>query len=128
MIAVGSIEYSGYKETLVYEKIKCDEIEYVSGDFIKDWYDLMLDIFKYRKYEHVVFSSTLDHFFFDGADYDSAYLINVKDDFWDLIYIDSESMLLLDEHNIVDKGVEIFIPSGTKMTWEEYKLAYKDNL
>jgi hypothetical protein len=128
MITVGRIEYSGYKDTLVYEKIKCGDVEYASGDFIKDWHDLNFDIYKHQKYDHIVFSSSLDHFFFDGADYDSAYLMNIKDDVWELVYIERNDMSLLEEHDIVDRGIEIFVPSGTKMTWEEYKQAYKDNL
>lgn len=124
MIAVGSIEYSGYKETLVYEKIKCGEVEYTSGDFIKDWYDLMLDIYKHQRYDHIVFSSSLNDFFFDGADYDSAYLAEIKPDVWEFIYgIDDGNIEYL-----ISNSIEFFVPNGTKMTWEEYKQAYKNNL
>ena len=127
-MAFATIDYSGYKETLVYNKIICDDVEYASGDFIKDWYDLMQDIYKHQKYDHVVFSSSLEHFFFDGAWYDSAYLKEISEGVWELLYIDRENMTMLEQHNIYDGGIEFFVPDGTQMTWEEYKQAYKDSL
>jgi hypothetical protein len=134
-MAVISINYSGggkeyddddniISETpIVYESVglstqKSGRLEFNSGNFIKDWYDAK------KKYteddDDPVFchSSSVDHFFMDGANYDSAYLHVVegkpvlkyldrtKDD-W---YIDS-----------IGDGWEFFVNEGETPTFEELK-------
>lgn len=126
-MSVVHINYEGCNETLKYQNVTCDEVVYESGDFIKDWYDLMKDYLKESKYEHIVCSSSVDHFFFDGANYDSAYL-TLEDGIWNFKYIDIENMTILEQHLIVDSGVEYFVPNGTRMTWNEFKLAYENAL
>jgi hypothetical protein len=83
------------------------EFVFDSGNFIKDWYDAKKKFLEFHEDE----VSSVDHFIMDGAPYDSAYLVfkNDEDDMGELTY----------EYN--DKGWEMFVPKGTKPTWEELK-------
>ena len=63
-------------------------------------------------------SSSVDHFFMDGAPYESAYL-HMVDDNAVLKYVDtSDPMWVLDDSL---NGIEFFVPQGTKPTFEELK-------
>lgn len=124
-MSVGSINYEGVNETLVYQNLTCDGVVYESGDFVKDWNALMRDYLKEQKYDYVVFSSSFDHFFFDGADYDVAYLFSYLVDgegVWELI--DAKNHKRFKELNIINLDEDCFkfyLPKGVKMTWEEFK-------
>jgi hypothetical protein len=77
-MAFVSIKYNGINETLKYESVHLStydnkELIFNSGNFVKDWFDCI----KYcctELSESIRHSSVVDHFFFDGAEYDSAYL------------------------------------------------------
>ena len=94
----------------VYLRIKEENKQFSSGNFVKDWYDAMKYFINSEFEEHLSFSSTVDHFISDGAPYDSAYL-KFKDD---KPYLTNR----YDDENI---GIEFFIPENTTPTWEEFK-------
>lgn len=77
-----------------------------SGDFIKDWYHIIKFLVTSQLEEPVIYSSSVDHFFMDGAPYDSFYL-KVQNDV---------GSLTTDQ-----TGIEIFVEKGTNPTWEELK-------
>lgn len=95
-----------------------EDIIFKSGDFVKDWYDLIYYIIHsgISENEQITYSSTVDHFIMDDAPYISAYL-KFKNNIPYLSY----------EYDSEDEGVEFFIPKGEKLTWEEYKYKYKNN-
>ena len=99
-----------------------DEVKkFDSGDFVRDWYYLMKwIILDADLQEPLCNSSSVDHFIMDGAPYDSAYLIPDEDK-TRLEYAES----CWDE--CVDKGIEFFVPKGTKPTWKELKAICDDS-
>ena len=120
------INYDGYKETLKYLSVECNKTLYESGDFIKDWYTLMKDYIVNEMYDGLICSSSVDHFFFDGADYDSCRLQVDDDGKAELIYIDLTSVAMGSEDwfklvDIEDNAIEFFTPKDSKMTWNELK-------
>ena len=120
-MSVASVNYEGYKETLKYLNIDCDDNVYDCGDFIKDYYNLVKDFIKESKYVTLNFSSSLDNFFFDGAEYDNAFLKLNEFGVFDLVYIDSDKLSMVEIHDICENNAEFFVPSGSKMTWIELK-------
>ena len=112
-MSVTSINYSEGKKKLNYKSV---EISYNnlkkkkvfdSGNFVKDWYDCVkFIIMKLGNSEHHMNSSTVNHFIMDGAPYDSAWLNT--DNTPKLVYK-------------YFKGIELFVPKGTKPTWEELR-------
>lgn len=114
-MAVTSIHYNDGGDQLNYESVEVSYGEkknkiFNSGNFVKDWFDaLKFEIFELQG-EHFMNSSSVDHFIMDGAHYDSAYL-KEKDNGKDEWYLDYE------HHD----GIELFVPEGTKPTWEELK-------
>ena len=117
-MAVYSIEYDepnvlSYKHT----KISYGDNEkkiFDSGDFIKDWFDLIKFIVTelFEREIHFVGSSSVDHFFMDGADelYDIAYL-NSNNTSPELVY----------EVDDMDIMIQLYVPKGTQPTWDELK-------
>lgn len=107
----------------VYLHTKEGEFIFKSGDFIKDWFqakmkyakDLMdQDLFLSR-------SSTCDHFFMDGANYDCAYL-HIENNEATLKYLDlSDPNYFLKQKGIYEDGWEMFVNNGTQPTWDELK-------
>ena len=60
------------------------EIEFKSGNFVKDWYDCTKHIIEnVVDTEPVLHSSSVDHFIMDGAKFDSLWLVNVEKEKWD---------------------------------------------
>lgn len=93
------------------------EVVFDSGDLVQDWYDLNKFIIHNKIQERdgwVGGSSTIDNFIMDGAQFDSAYLMPDKDDNWELSY---------DRKNW-GNGIEFFVPTGERPTWEELKVKY----
>ncbi len=119
-----------YKEpnTQKYQSVRIsygekEEKLFATGNFIKDWYDMR----KFTAFElsdsepYFCHSSSVDHFIMDGAPYDSAYL-HMIDDKPVLKYLDrSDSLWFINQRDIVDNGIEFFVPEGTQPTWEELK-------
>lgn len=109
----------GYKEVSINYGDN-QEKKFDSGDFVKDWYFLLKWIILDADLkEPICNSSCVDHFIMDGAPYDSAYLIPDEEN-TRLEYANS----CWDE--CIDKGIEFFVPIGTKPTWEELKLLCGD--
>lgn len=111
----GNKQNLGYKSVeVLYGKNTNEKKVFDSGNFVKDWFNCikfcMLDIPK-KEYP-VMFSSSVDNFIMDGALYDSAYFI----------YENSANGEHLKYGNEWDgKGIEHFVPRGTKPTWKELK-------
>lgn len=94
-----------------------------TGDFVKDWWDRTKYIIQELLDSGDVFinSSSVDHFIMDGAPYDSAYL-HVVDEKPVLKYVDTtDPDYLFTQADIFEHGTEMFVPEGTKPTWEELK-------
>jgi hypothetical protein len=117
-MAVVNIDYNdgnkkdlGYKYVeLDYNNLKTKKI-FDTGNFVKDWYDcIKFCITKIQNKEHVGHSSSVNHFFMDGAKYDSAYLVMNGDN----------GKLSYDEKQHGDE-IEFFVEEGTTPTWEELK-------
>jgi hypothetical protein len=96
-----------YKSVEVhYGKNLKEKIFFKSGDFVKDWYDrVKFIIMQINDEEYHTCSSSVNHFIMDGA-YETAWLKGAS-----LVYEDFE------EHD----GIELFVPEGTKPTWEELR-------
>ena len=86
-MAIISVRYDeGNKKNLGYKSIEItlhsgDKIVFNSGDFIKDWYQLNNHIAQKLSHTEDFFchSSSIDHFFMDGAKFSNAYLHIVDD-------------------------------------------------
>ncbi len=82
-----------------------------SGNFVKDWFQMkkfLLTEEAIMHEHHISCSSDFDHFFMDGAQFDSAWLVIVGD----------EGVLVYKENA---DGDEHFVPKGTQPTWKELK-------
>jgi hypothetical protein len=124
-----TINYSeGNKKNLGYKSVEIhfgkDEKKFFdTGNFVKDWWDRTKFIIQELLEDGDVFvhSSSVDHFIMDGAPYDSAYL-HVVDEKPVLKYVDmTDPDYLFTQADIFEKGTEMFVPEGTKPTWEELK-------
>jgi len=101
-------------------ELKLDKEKFIfnSGNFVKDWFQMRRQLFNSDYLGPVTGSSSVDHFFMDGAPYESAYL-HMVDDNAVLKYVDtSDPMWVLDDSL---NGIEFFVPQGTKPTFEELK-------
>lgn len=109
----GNLDYkSVYFSRRYHGDFKPEDIEFNSGDFVKDWYDLIKHIIHNTdEYEPVAGSSSVDHFFMDGADelYDDAYLYQKEGEEYDLHY------------EYKPDTIRFFVPKNTKPTWKELK-------
>lgn len=116
-MAVISINYSegskkkdlGYKSVEIgYDNLKKRKI-FKSGDFVKDWYDCVKFVITKLgdSGEHIMHSSTVDHFIMDGAKFDGAWLKTT----------DTTAELVYKYH----EGIEFFVKQGTKPTWLELR-------
>lgn len=114
----GSAENLNYKSTyLHYGEL---ENKFDSGDFVKDWFDLIKFYLENGGSGTLCYSSSVDHFIMDGAPFDSAYL-HIEDDKAILKYIDrtDERWYITQKH--IDEGVGLFVEEGTTPTWDELK-------
>ena len=112
------------------------EKKFRSKDFIKDWYRavrfFIVEGVGSQGEIYLSYSSSVDHFFFDGADYQSAYLMYEDEPYVDengksqsrkvgvLRYYDDEKDLLLQE-KMLGEGIEWFVPKNARWTWQELK-------
>jgi hypothetical protein len=87
-----------------------------SGNFIKDWFDLVKFIIMELSgtESHFVGSSSVDHFHMDGGDklYDEAYLIDAV--------VDGETKSVL-SYVYDEDAIKFYVPKGTQPTWNELK-------
>lgn len=117
-MAVYGIDYDdgnkkklGYKSVSIsYDNLKKEKI-FNSGNFVKDWYDLVkFMIMELSKTEpHFIGSSSVDHFFMDGAKFDEAYLV------------DENEKSVLKYGSYYKDGIIFYVPEGTQPTWKELK-------
>lgn len=105
-------KFSGKEETRTFD----------TGNFIQDWYDMRKFMIKEMEDEpYMSHSSSVDHFFMDGAQYDSAYL-HIVDEKPVLKYFDrTDPDWLFTQRDIDENGWEFFVPEGAQPTWEELK-------
>lgn len=82
-----------------------------SGDFVKDWYDctkyIITELSELN--EPLMNSSSVDHFIMDGDKYESSYLL----------FDENGEPYLSKEYQ--NKGIELFVKSGTNPTWNELR-------
>jgi hypothetical protein len=107
----------GYKSVdISYGNLKEQKI-FNSGNFVKDWYDLVkFIIMELSKTEsHFIGSSSTDHFFMDGAKFDEAYLVD------GIVNGETKSVLKYDGNNEEEDGILFYVPEGTQPTWAELK-------
>ena len=108
---------------IVYESVELsisgsDRIIFSSSNFIKDWYDAKKKYLENDEDPVFCHSSSVDHFFMDGAKYDSAYL-HVVDGSPVLKYLDrTKEDWYLDP---IGEGWEFFVNEGETPTFEELK-------
>lgn len=101
---------------------KLGNIEFNSGNFIKDWYDAKKKYLEECDDEPFCHSSSVDHFLMDGAKYDSAYL-HVVDGKPVLKYLDrTKKDWFIDP---IGDGWEYFVKEGETPTFEELKESCK---
>lgn len=119
IISIDSEEFKPetYKAVEIHHGDNLKEIKrFDSGDFVKDWYDC--NKFVVEKYagrdEHIMCSSSVDHFISDGAKFKSKYL--AVD-----VYI--KEINLVDDHNA---GMEFFIEIDKEYTWAELRKRCND--
>lgn len=89
--------------------------KFSSGNFVKDWFDATKWFIISNFNEHLINSSSVDHFVPDGAPYDSAYMV-----------VDAGKPCL--EYEYSEFAMEFFVPKGTNPTWEELKKISDDKI
>ena len=122
-MAVYGINYDeGNKKDLGYKSVRIHygrdkEKVFDSGDFVKDWFDLVFFMVNglANKESHFIGSSDVDGFFMDGGDdlYDELYLIEK----------DGENALV-DDPSLYDKCLRFYVPKGERPTWSDFKSKY----
>lgn len=87
------------------------EYQFETGSFVKDWFtaiQFLLD----NNIDNIASSSTLDHFFMDGAEYDEIYF-----------YIENKRGFLTKQK--VKGSIKYYIEKDTFLQWEDFKNKYK---
>lgn len=98
-----------------------------TGDFIKDWISAKNKFVNLDNEPHFSQSSSVDHFFMDGAEYTTAYL-HVENGEPVLKYIDkTDPNYLFTQRDIYEDGWEYFVPKGKQFTWQELKDYYHND-
>lgn len=119
-----NINYNEGGEPLNYQNVTIGSMlnnnskVFESGDFVKDWFNVIKYYFQEMGGEPLLSSSSVDHFFMDGADYDSAYL-HFENDLPVLKYVDRSDKNWY--NGPIVEGIELFVEPGTQPTWEELK-------
>jgi len=158
-MAVISISYSeGNNKSLNYKSVKISynilkkNKKFSSGNFVKDWYNLMKFIIENDLWnkEIISHSSSVDHFIMDGAPYDSAYLHMENNNpilkYTEKINEEELKIFLKEKYKTkkqkeeaerrirlnkiffekeITDGIEFFVPKNTKPTLEELKILCK---
>lgn len=110
-MAVISIDYNepNTKEYMgVGLYVKGEDFNFNTGNFPADWYLANRHFARnYQDEPYLVHSSSVDHFFMDGADYDTAYL-----------YVDGDVGALQYERDHRER-MEFYVEPGTRPTWKE---------
>jgi len=115
-MSVIGINYDGDKKKISYLSVDIsyghprEEKVFATGNFVKDWFDMrkfMIQELTDTEF-HFSLSSSVDHFIFDGAPFNSAWLK----------IVDDKPVLIYDYE---EDHMEFFVPEGTKPTWEELK-------
>jgi hypothetical protein len=106
----------GYKSVdISYGYLKKEKV-FDSGNFVKDWFDLVKFIIMELSgaEPHFSGSSSVNHFFMDGADelYDEAYLVDAT--------VDGKLKSVL-SYDYDEDAIRFYVPKGTQPTWEELK-------
>jgi hypothetical protein len=119
-----SIIYNEGGNPLNYESVEIsssfsNEVKiFDTGNFINDWFNTIKYFIFELENEPFLTSSSVDHFFMDGADFDAAYL-HVENNVAILKYIDrNDEMWYVDP---ITEGIELYVEPGTQPTWEELK-------
>jgi len=104
--------YSGKEEKRIFD----------TGNFVQDWYDMRKFMIQDMEEEpYTTHSSSVDHFFMDGANYEPAYL-HIIDEKPVLKYFDrSDPNWFITQRDIEENGIEFYVPENTQPTWEELK-------
>lgn len=119
-----NINYNEGGEPLNYQNVTIGSMlnnnskVFESGDFVKDWFNVIKCYFQEMGDEPLLSSSSVDHFFMDGADYDDAYL-HFENDMPVLKYVDRNNKNWYNDPIV--EGIELFVEPGTQPTWEELK-------
>jgi hypothetical protein len=119
-----NINYNEGGEPLNYQNVTIGSMlnnnskVFESGDFVKDWFNVIKCYFQEMGDEPLLSSSSVDHFFMDGADYDGAYL-HFENDMPVLKYVDRNNKNWYNDPIV--EGIELFVEPGTQPTWEELK-------
>lgn len=117
-MAVVNIDYNdGNKKNLGYKSIDVSynnlksKKKFNTGNFVKDWYDCVkFCITQIGNKEPISHSSSVNHFFMDGAKFDSAYLVVTK-----------EKTSLSYDAKMHGENIELFVEENTTPTWEELR-------
>lgn len=92
---------ASYKNVKIYYS-EDKEVFFDSGDFCKDWFLATKEVLLNSDNTHISFSSSVDHFFMDGAD-----------EIYDVIIIPGTE-------------IPVYAPKGKKMNWEKCKKLWND--
>lgn len=101
-----SIDYNepnphAYKSVRLYYSSE-KEITFDSGDFCRDWFLATKEAILNSDNTPILFSSSVDHFFMDGAD-----------EIYDVI-------------TIPETQIPVYVPKGSRMNWEKCKNLWND--
>lgn len=129
-MAVISIDYNDVDAStyqgvhLTYNNCEKTDI-FNTGNFCVDWNSAKRRYMEIMDDEpYLSASSSVDHFFMDGAKFDSAYLC-FDNNLPVLKYLDrTDKNWIHTQSHIYENGWEFFVDKGTKPTWEEFKLLY----
>lgn len=115
----------GLESPIVYKTVYLHTQEgkfvFDTGDFIFDWYEANKKFYQeiYEKEAILSYSSSVDHFIFDGAPYGSAYF-HVEDGENILKYVDyTDKDWVFTQQHIIN-GMELFVDENTQPTFNEY--------
>lgn len=122
-MSVFSIEYDGKNSSINYSHIEIDLLvgyetqikEFRSGNFCKDWFDMIKFMVKDSNNNHFVGSSSVDHFRMDGG---------TKNYYLKKLFVGSTPTL----RNVQeDLGITIWVSEELKdASWEEVKNYYEN--
>lgn len=105
-------------------QIKSNDFEYTFtnfGEFYKDWFDLYCYVVKNELKYGIICGSSVNQFVKDSKLYDSAYLYIMDGKEAYLWYHNTTIPDWLLNYSKTTKGIEFFVPRGTKPTWKEFK-------